>query len=118
MLSSSEKELGRKAEISIKLSEFEIPPIQDVLVVGRKAPIGPGAVRRMVDALSPDQYEIIPIDKGAVEAMVVRKSLLKLLSLEKLIDIILEESLKVADESSVIKAQVDVTVAIKRVIEL
>ena len=118
MLSSFEKELGRKAEISIKLSEFEIPPIQDVLVVGRKAPIGPGAVRRMVDALSPDQYEIVPIDEGVIEALVVRKSLLKIIPLKRLVNIVLEESLKVAGEHSVIKAQVDVTVVIKRVIEL
>ncbi|MBO8129218.1 MAG: hypothetical protein H0Z39_08490 [Peptococcaceae bacterium] len=45
----------KKAEIQLSLSEFEIPPMQDVLLVGNEAPIGPEAARRMVDALSPDQ---------------------------------------------------------------
>ncbi|MDI3535367.1 MAG: hypothetical protein PWQ82_1732, partial [Thermosediminibacterales bacterium] len=45
----------RKADITIKLSEFEIPPMQDIMLVGKKAPIGPEAVRQMVDAVSPEQ---------------------------------------------------------------
>ncbi|KKM12150.1 hypothetical protein SY88_04670 [Clostridiales bacterium PH28_bin88] len=118
MSSSNEKELGRKAEISIRLSEFEIPPMQDVLLVGRKAPIGPEAARRMVDALSPDQYEIIPVDEGPVEALVIRKSLLNMLPRERLLPVILEEGLKVANETTVIKAQLDVVVVVKRSVEL
>jgi hypothetical protein len=37
----------KKADILIRFSEFEIPPMQDVLIVGRKAPIGPEAARRI-----------------------------------------------------------------------
>lgn len=118
MSSTSEQELSRKAEISIRLSEFEIPPMQDVLLVGRKAPIGPEAARRMVDALSPDQYEIIPMDEGPVEALVIRKSLLNMLPRERLLPVILEEGLKVANENTVIKAQLDVVVVVRRSVEL
>jgi len=35
----------KKAEICMRLSEFEMPPMQDVLIVGKKAPIGPEAAR-------------------------------------------------------------------------
>ncbi|MFZ5646562.1 MAG: hypothetical protein ACOY30_02970 [Bacillota bacterium] len=111
-------ENSRTAEVSIRLSEFEIPPMQDVLLVGKRSPIGPEAAKRMVDALSPEQYEVIPVEEGPLEAMVVRKSLLKLIPKEKLFPIILDEGLKIATENMVIKAQIDVVVIIKRSIDL
>lgn len=118
MVKECQEQQSRRAELSIRLSEFEIPPIQDVLLVGRKAPIGPGAVRRMADVMSPEQYEIINIEEGIIEALVVRKALLTLIPKQKLVDILLEEGKKIANESSVIKAQVDISVVIKRTVEL
>lgn len=82
---------NKKAEITMHMSEFEMPPMQDVLIVGRRAPIGPEAARRMVDILSPDQYEIVKVDHPAIEAMVVRKALFTMLPAEKLIAFLLEE---------------------------
>jgi len=108
----------RTAEVSIRLTEFEIPPMQDVLLVGKKAPIGPEAARRMVDALSPEQYEVVPVNEGALEAMVVRKSLLQLIPQEKLLPIILEEGQKLLTENMVIKAQIDIVVIVKREIDI
>lgn len=108
----------KKAEISMKFSEFEMPPMQDVLIVGRRAPIGPEAARRMVDILSPDQYEIVKIEHEFVEALVVRKSLLNMLPKDKLIAIIMEEGGKVANESMIIKAQINITLHVSKSIDL
>ena len=109
-----EPQRDRKAEVIIRLSEFEMPPMQDVLFVGRQAPIGPEAARRMVDALSPDQYEIIPVSDGAVEALVVRKRLFSIFPRERLIPLLLEESTGIAAETSVVKAHVSIDVVVTR----
>jgi len=109
---------NRKAEINIKLSEFEMPPMQDVLFVGRGAPIGPEAARRMVEVLSPNQYDIIKVDDPIIEAIVIRKSLLKMIPADKLIPIILEEGERVANECNIIKAQVDIVLHVSKSIEL
>jgi hypothetical protein len=45
----------RKATLSLKISEFEVPPMQDLLIIGKKAPVGTEAVRRMAEALSPER---------------------------------------------------------------
>lgn len=108
----------KKAEISMRFSEFEMPPMQDVLIVGKKAPIGPEAARRMVDILSPDQYEIIRIEHEYVEAIVVRRSLLNMLSEDKLVHIIMEEGGRIASESMIIRAQVNITLNISKSIDL
>lgn len=111
-------ETVRKAELSIRLSEFEIPPMRDVLLVGKKAPIGPEAVRRMVDALSPDQYEIIRMDHPIFEAAVIKKSIVKLMSEEKLLPILLEEGERMSTESTLLKAQVEIVIHVNRGVDL
>lgn len=111
-------ESKKKAEITMRLSEFEIPPMQDVLIVGRKAPIGPEAARRMVDILSPEQYEIIEVDHPIVEAIVIRKSLTNLIEKSKLLALIMEEGGKVANESTIIKAHINIVLQVSKSIEL
>lgn len=108
----------RKAELQIRFSEFEIPPMQDVLLVGRRAPIGPQAVRRMVDAVSPDQYEIVTLDHPVFEAAVIRRPLLRLVPAEKLVAILVEEVGPLAAEDMVVKAQVRAVVQVTRELEL
>ena len=108
----------RKAEISMRFSEFEMPPMQDILIVGKRAPIGPEAARRMVDILSPEQYEIVKVEHPYIEAIVIRKFLLSMIPKDKLISIIMEEGGKVANESMIIRAQINITVHVSKSIEL
>lgn len=108
----------RAAEIKFRFSEFEIPPMQDALLIGRKAPIGPEAVRRMVNAIAPDTYEVVKVEHSVFEAVVIRKNLLRFLPREKVVAIILEEGEKFAGEHMVIRAQVDVTVYVTRTVDL
>lgn len=117
-LMESRIEGTKKAEIDMRFSEFEVPPMQDVLIVGKRAPIGPEAARRMVDILSPEQYEIVKIEHQNVEAIVIRKSLLSILPKEKLITIIMDEGGKVANESMIVKAQINITLHVSKSIEL
>lgn len=115
---SSFVESTRKAEIIMRLSEFEVPPMQDVLIVGKKAPIGPEAARRMVDILSPEQYEIVEIVNPVIEAVVIRKSLTNMITKDKLISLILEEGGKIATESTIIKAHINIVLQISKSIDL
>jgi hypothetical protein len=111
-------EATKKAEISMRFSEFEVPPMQDVLMVGKRAPIGPEAARRMVDILSPEQYEIIRIEHEQVEAIVVRKSLLNMLPENKLVPMIMEEGGRIANESMIIRAQINIILRVSKSIDL
>ena len=111
-------ENSRKAEIQMRLTEFEMPPMQDVLIVGNRAPIGPEAARRMVDILSPDQYEIVKVEHALIEAVVIRKSLLSMIPQDKLMALILEEGEKVANENMIMKVQIQITLQVHKSVEL
>ncbi len=109
---------SRKADIQMRLTEFEMPPMQDVLIVGKMAPIGPEAARRMVDILSPDQYEIEKVEHALIEAVVIRKSLLSMIRRDKLVALILEEAEKIANEKMIIKVQIQITLEVHKSVEL
>lgn len=118
IMKNESAETTRKAEIIMRFSEFEMPPMQDVLIVGRKAPIGPEAARRMVDILSPEQYEIIGVDHEVIEAVVLKKSMITMVPKDKLIALILEEGGKVANISTIIKAHINIVLQVSKSIDL
>ena len=105
---------SRKADIQMRMTEFEMPPMQDVLIVGKMAPVGPEAARRMADILSPDQYEIEKVEHKLIEAVVIRKSLLSMIQRDKLIALILEEAEKIANERMIIKVQLQITLEVHK----
>ncbi len=111
-------ESSKKAEINMKFCEFEMPPMQDALLVGKKSPLGPESARRMVNILSPDQYEIIKIEHECIEAIVIRKSLINILPKETLVNLIMEEGGKIANEHMIIKAVINITLKVSKSIEL
>ncbi|KJS13057.1 MAG: hypothetical protein VR67_05985 [Peptococcaceae bacterium BRH_c8a] len=109
---------SRKADINIRFSDFDLPPMQDVLLIGRRAAIGPEAVRRMVDALAPGQYEVIEMENGHIEAIAVKVELFNWVKRERLVDMILEEVNMFTCEKSLIKAKLSITISITREVDI
>ncbi len=110
--------INGKADIHIHFTEFDLPPMQDVLLIGRRAPIGPEAVRRMVDALAPGQYEVVLVNDSAIEAVAVKKKLFNWVSRDKLISILIKEAGKLTDESSLVKAKLEISISVFKEVEL
>ena len=109
---------ARRAEVFLKLAEFEIPPIQDCLILGKRAPIGPEAARLMIESVAPNEFHVVRVDHPEIEAVVIRKSLLKVISQERLVALVLEEAQRVLTEGMALKAQIQVTVHSAREVHL
>jgi len=109
---------SRRVIVNMQLSEFEIPPIWDALLITKKAPIGMEAVRTMLEVVSPKQYKVIAVKHDIFEAIAVKKIDIKMLSLEKLVTMLLEEGERVADENALIKVKLDVIVNVIKEINL
>lgn len=109
---------SRKATLSMKITEFEVPPMQDLLIIGKRAPIGPEAVRQMAEFMSPEQFTIIRMDHDRVEAILVRKSILNMLNEDILIKVVLEEADRVINETSVLRSEIKLALLVQREVEL
>jgi len=109
---------SRKATLSLKISEFEVPPMQDLLIVGKRAPIGPEAVRRMAEALSPEQFTLIRMDHPKIEAVLLRNTLLQMLDEKLLMNIIMEEAERMISDSMVLRSELKIAVTVQREVDL
>jgi len=109
---------SRKATISLKISEFEVPPMQDLLIIGRKAPIGPEAVRRMAQALSPEQFALVKMDHPKIEAVLLRNSLLQMIDEKVLMNIILEEAERMISDTMVLRSELKIAISVQREVDL
>lgn len=109
---------SRKATLTLKISEFEVPPMQDMLIIGRKAPIGPEAVRRMAEALSPDQFSLIKMDHPKIEAVLIRNTLLQMIDEKLLMNIILEEAERMISDSMVLRSELKIAMSVQREVDL
>ncbi|MED4582034.1 hypothetical protein [Brevibacillus choshinensis] len=109
---------SRKATLTLKISEFEVPPMQDMLIIGRKAPIGPEAVRRMAEALSPEQFTLIKMDHPKIEAVLLRNSLLQMIDEKLLMNIILEEAERMISDSMVLRSELKIAISVQREVDL
>ncbi|MEC0209877.1 hypothetical protein ABEX47_23735 [Paenibacillus ehimensis] len=107
----------RKAMLSLKISEFEVPPMQDLLIIGKKAPIGPEAVKRMAQAISPEQFTIVKLEHAKIEAVLIRNSLLQMLDERMLMQIILEEADRLISDNMVLRSELKISVSIQREVE-
>lgn len=100
--------LARKLELTLRLSTFEVPPIQDALVIGREAPVGIEGARRMVDAITPGQFEVLKLEHPDVEAVVIRKNLLKCIPGQRLADLLAGEFARLATPQMILKVQIHI----------
>lgn len=108
----------RAIHLQLIFTTFDLPPLQDVLIVGRGAPVGPEAVRRMADAIAPDQYVVEALDHPDIEAIAVRKELISVLPIDQLRSIVLEEAARLAPQGRAFKVAAHLEVSVFRVVSM
>ncbi|RKY57854.1 MAG: hypothetical protein DRP95_06535 [Candidatus Latescibacterota bacterium] len=103
---------GKTITLRATFSQFNLPPVRDALVVGKRAPIGPKALFQSLEVLLKGQFELIPVDHPVIEAVIVRKSDLRKLPAERFIPVLLEEAGAIMDESDCLRVEVDISVSV------
>ena len=100
----------RKTHISAQIGEYAIPPLKDMLVLGKQAPIGCIAMRRAIELLVIATYEHIEIEDDVISDILVRQRLLQRISRDKLIDFVLTHVKPLMGIDEVMHASIDVKV--------
>ena len=98
----------------MELSTFEIPPAGDILVLGKRSPIGSQAAKKMLDTVVPNQFELIQPEDDLIEGILVKKCLFSRTDKKALIKAILEESSTVMDPQCMLRIQCEITVKVER----
>jgi len=72
----------------------------------------------MADSMAPGQFELVRIQGTPVEAVLIRKTLLKVLTPEALPELLLEELAPLISEDQVVRVQVEVVLHTARTVRL
>lgn len=110
------RERIKKGIIDMEISSFEIPPSGDVLVLGKRCPIGSQAAKRMLDTVAPGQFEFVPMEDDTVEAIFVKKNLFLSAKREALIGAIMEEIKPIMSLECMMKIKCEVSIRVQRVL--
>lgn len=101
-----------KRHINAEVSEYIIPPIKDMLVLGKTAPIGCIAMRRSLELLVKTPYAHIEIEDDVIADILVREPLLRRIPRETLIDFVMHDIKPLLGPEEVLHVAVDAKVLI------
>ncbi len=99
-----------KIHISARVFEYAIPPLKDLLVMGKDAPIGCIAMRKALELLVKTPYEHIELNDDVISDILVRQHLLKRISKEQLIGFVLSQVKPLMGQEEVLQVEVDLNV--------
>lgn len=102
--------INKNIHIAARVGEYAIPPLKDMLVLGKEAPIGCIAMRRAIELLIKAPYEHIEVEDDVISDILVRQQLLKRVSEGGLIDFVMKHVKPLMGADEVMHAEIDVKV--------
>lgn len=90
---------SRKINLELRLTQYHLPPLDDALIIGRRAAVGANSVSRAFEELSPGTFRLIPVEHPVAEAVLVRASDLRKLPETELIRRLLLQADQIMDET-------------------
>lgn len=101
-----------KHNLVARVTEYQIPPFRDALVLGREASIGCHAVRRALTLLVRTPFAHIELDDPVVADILIRENLLRRVPQEKIIAFVLEHIKPLMGAEDVLQVELDVEISV------
>lgn len=104
--------------LTMEIQRFHLPPVESVLVIGRRASIGPHAMEKALTEMMPGEFRLISLEHPVIEAVLVRASHLRRIPEDKLLPIILRQCDGLMDETDMLHFELDVRIRATEEIEV
>ena len=108
-LSSSKKIVS----LEMRFSRFALPPVRDAMVIGHKARIGPHAIEKAFQDLTPGMFKLFRVDHPVIEAMLIRKSILRKIDEQSILKYIIEHVEQIMDDTDSLRIEINLELVIK-----
>jgi len=102
-----------RQSLRVRVTEYGVPPIHDVLVLGRAAPIGCAAIRKAVELLVAHDFDHLELDDPVVSDIITRSALLRRIPRQKLVAFILRRIKPLMDQNEIMHLDVEVEVSLE-----
>jgi hypothetical protein len=98
---------SRRINLQLRFTRYEVPPLRDALIVGKRAPIGANSISRAFEELSPGAFTLIKVEHPVVEGVLIRTSDLRKLPQQNLLSRLLHQADLMMDESDTLHVALD-----------
>jgi len=98
--------------LRVQIREFKIPPVQDALVLGRKAAIGCHAIRKALHLLMAAPFVHIELDDEVVSDLIVRDTVLRRFPRDQLVTFVLERIKPLMKAEEILHLEVQAEIAL------
>jgi hypothetical protein len=102
----------RRVNVQLRFTRYELPPLKDALIIGKRAPVGAQSISRAFQELSPGAFLLITVEHPVVEAVLVRTSNLRKLPQQELLSRLLRQADQTMDESDTLHVALDYEVIV------
>ena len=108
----------RHVTVSLRMTRFELPPVESALVVGRRAPIGSNALEKALAELMPGTFRRIEVEHPVIEAVIIRESHSRRISEDGLVRLLIRHAEGMMDETEALRVTAELVITSSEEIEL
>ncbi len=98
--------------LRVRIREFKIPPVQDAVVLGRRASVGCHAMRKALHLLTADSFVHIEIDDEVVSDLIVRDTVLRRFPRDRLVAFVLERIKPLMGEEEILHLEIETEIGL------
>ncbi len=102
--------INSQSFISARVAEYSIPPMKDMLVLGKNSPIGCIAMRRALDLLMKTPYEHLELDDNVISDILVRSPIIRRISKDHLISFVLDHIKPLLVPEELLQVELDINI--------
>jgi hypothetical protein len=101
--------------VRLRFKTLEIPPIRDGVAVGRKAALTAETMAKILDLVTSDRFEPLPIEDDTVGVLLVRDAVLRKLDAEAIRRFVMEKIKPCMAEDEVLALHLDIEIVLEQV---
>lgn len=107
-----------QVRVSLGFRPFQLPPVGDGLLVGKRATIGPTALFESMERLLPDTYELVTLDGHPdIQAAIILKARFRMLGRDRLVELLTVHGEGLMDADQCLQLTIDGEVVVNAEIE-
>ena len=97
----------RRINLQLRFTRYEVPPLKDALLIGKRAPVGANSISRAFEELTPGVFTLIHLEHPVIEGVLIRTSNLSKLPQAELVRRLLHQADQIMDESDTLHVALD-----------
>ena len=105
---------GSKYVVNMEFFAVKLPPVRDILVLGKKYPQGKVGVMESFRFIAPDEFELFNVDDPdeVAEAVVINKRILKRMSADQVMSVLKEQVFPFISPGEAVNVDLDIRIRV------